>query len=187
MTMKIGYIVNRGQIGTDPIMTEAAERLLALGYGVAGLIQSNTERGEDCRCDMDVKVLPGGTVFRISQDRGPGARGCRLDPAMLEAGVALVDRALQDAPDILILNKFGKHEAEGRGFRQTIAEALAREIPVLLGINPLNLEAFLNFAGDLAEEVRPQAGTIAAWCAGVLSGADTGADHGPRQAARLVE
>ncbi len=166
--MKIGYIVNRGSIGTDPVITGAAERLLAMGHNVAGLVQSNTERDDGCRCDMDVKVLPGGEVFRISQDRGPGARGCRLDPSMLEAGVALVDSALQDAPDILILNKFGKHEAEGRGFRQTIAEALAREIPVLLGVNPLNLEAFLRFAGEMAEEVGPQASTVGAWCASVL-------------------
>ena len=106
---------------------------------------------------------------------------------MLEAGVALVDRALDDAPDILILNKFGKHEAEGRGFRQTIAEALSRGIPVLLGINPLNLEAFLNFAGDLAEEVGPQAGAIAAWCAGVLPDADLGADKGPQHTERFAE
>jgi hypothetical protein len=135
---------------------------------------------------MDVKVLPSGEIFRISQDRGPGARGCRLDPAMLEAGVALVDRALQDAPDILILNKFGKHEAEGRGFRQTIAEALSRGIPVLLGINPLNLEAFLNCAGDLAGEVGPQAGAVAEWCTGVLPGADLGADKGPQHTERFA-
>lgn len=185
--MKIGYIVNRGLAGTDPVIAEAAERLVAIGHSVVGLVQSNTERGDGCRCDMDVKVLPSGEIFRISQDRGPGARGCRLDPAMLEAGVALVDRALQDAPDILILNKFGKHEAEGRGFRQTIAEALARDIPVLLGVNPLNLEAFLNFAGDLAEEVGPQAGAIAAWCADVLTGAEAGADRSPLLADRLAE
>ena len=106
---------------------------------------------------------------------------------MLEAGVALVDRALQDAPDILILNKFGKHEAEGRGFRQTIAEALSRGIPVLLGINPLNLEAFLHFAGDLAEEVGPQAGAIATWCAGVLAGADGGAEKALKHAERFAD
>jgi nucleoside-triphosphatase THEP1 len=185
--MKIGYIVNRGLAGTDPVITEAAERLVAIGHSAVGLVQSNAERGDGCRCDMDVKVLPSGEIFRISQDRGPGARGCRLDPSMLEAGVALVDRALEGAPDILILNKFGKHEAEGRGFRETIAEAVAREIPVLLGVNPLNLEAFLNFAGDLAEEVGPQAGAIAAWCAGVLTGAESGTEHGLQQAAGLAE
>ena len=26
--------------------------------------------------------------------------------------------------DVLIVNKFGKHEAEGRGFRMVVAEAL---------------------------------------------------------------
>jgi hypothetical protein len=63
--MKIGYIVNRGLAGTDPVIAEAAERLVAIGHSVVGLVQSNTERGDGCRCDMDVKVLPSGEVFRI--------------------------------------------------------------------------------------------------------------------------
>lgn len=180
--MKIGYIVNRGMIGTDPVIAEAAERLVAKGYCVAGLVQSNTERGDGCRCDMDVEVLPSGEVFRISQDRGPGARGCRLDTSMLEAGVALVDRALDEGPDILILNKFGKHEAEGRGFRQTIAEAMARDIPVLLGINPLNLEAFLCFAGEMAEEIACTPQATLEWAVGVLDGAPSAPQAGADQA-----
>jgi nucleoside-triphosphatase THEP1 len=169
--MKIAYVVNRGATGTDPVITETAERLISMGHCVAGLVQSNTERGDGCRCDMDVKVLPSGEVFRISQDRGPAARGCRLDPSMLEAGVALVDRALDGAPDILVLNKFGKHEAEGRGFRQTIAEALARGIPVILGINPLNLEAFLCFAGEMAEEIACTPQATLGWAQAALDSA----------------
>jgi nucleoside-triphosphatase THEP1 len=185
--MKIGYIVNRGVTGTDPMITSAAERLVAMGHNIAGLVQSNTERGDGCRCDMDVRVLPSGEVFRISQDRGPGARGCRLDPSMLEAGVALVEKALKDDPEILIVNKFGKHEAEGRGFRGTIAEALARGIPVLLGINPLNLEAFLRFAGEMAEEVGPQDSAVGAWCAGVLRAEDKGKAWAPTEAPGLAD
>ncbi len=54
-------------------------------------------------------------------------------------------------------------------------------------INPLNLETFLNFARDLAEEVGPQAGVIAAWCAGVLPGADLGADKGPQHTEQFAD
>ena len=98
------------------------------------------------RCDMDVRVLPQGTTLRISQSLGRGARGCRLDADALETAVTLVDAALENGADCLIINKFGKQEANGRGFRNTIAEALVRELPVLVGLNGLNLEAFQTFA-----------------------------------------
>jgi Protein of unknown function (DUF2478) len=50
----------------------------------------------------------------------------------------------------LIINEFGKHEAEGRGFRAVIAKALSEDSPVLVGVNALNLlalEAFENGLG----------------------------------------
>ena len=112
---------------------------------------------------MDVRVLPDGPEIRISQTLGETSRGCRLDPAALEQAVALVEAGLETSPDLLILNKFGKHEAEGRGFRPLIAEALARDIPVLLGVNGLNQQAFEAFAGKYAEEIAMDIEGLAAW------------------------
>ena len=68
---------------------------------------------------------------------------------------------------MLIVNKFGKHEAEGRGFRALIAEALASGMPVLLGVNAMNMQSFQVFAEGLAEPVLPD--TLGAWLAGVLA------------------
>lgn len=36
--------------------------------------------------------------------------------------------------DLLIVNKFGKHEAMGRDFRSAIAAAVEWDVPVLLGL-----------------------------------------------------
>jgi hypothetical protein len=58
------------------------------GFRLAGTVQSNPQRADRPRCDMDVHVLPDGPVLRISEDRGPEARGCRLDAGVLEAAVA---------------------------------------------------------------------------------------------------
>jgi ABC-type sugar transport system substrate-binding protein len=102
-------------------------------------------------------------VIRINQVLGEESRGCRLNPAALEEAVALVETALERSPDLLIINKFGKHEAEGRGFRPLIAEALARDIPVLLGVNALNSQAFEEFSGGYAEEIVANAEDLAAW------------------------
>ena len=161
--MTIAYIVNRNGRGTDPILTRTADRLAALGVAVAGMVQTNTDRDDGCRCDMDVRILPTGEVYRISQNRGPEARGCRLDPSQLEAGVALMERALGEGAEVLVLNKFGKHEAEGRGCCSTIGRAVGAGVPVLLAVGPLNLDAFLRFAGDFAEEIAPSSDALTRW------------------------
>lgn len=67
--------------------------------------------------------------------------------------------------DLLVRNKFGMHEAEGRGFRPEIAEALALGLPVILGVNGLNRAAFHAFTDGIGEELPADAGRIADWCA----------------------
>ncbi len=98
---------------------------------------------------MDLLILPQGPVVRISEDRGDLARGCTLDPGALEQSVAEVQQRLSGS-DILIVNKFGKREAEGKGLVPVIGDAVDLGIPVLVGVNGLNLAAFLAFAGDEA-------------------------------------
>jgi hypothetical protein len=148
--MNIAYITSTQRGEADRALAQFAARLTARGTRVAGVVQINTERQGDGPCDMDVRVLPDGPVIRISQYLGRGAKGCRLNAAALEQAVAEVGAGLSDETGILILNKFGKHEAEGRGFRELIGDALMRDIPVVTGVNALNLEAFLEFTGGLA-------------------------------------
>lgn len=132
---------------TDRLLTEVAIRALRRGLHLSGVVQTNTSRPKSHHCDMDVRVLPDGPVIRISQDLGPNARGCALNPEALERAVHAVAPTLTDRTDLLIVNKFGKHEAEGRGFRETIAQALALDVPVLVGLNALNAPAFDAFTG----------------------------------------
>lgn len=161
--MNIGYTIAPERGDTDLLLASLADRLQDRHIRTCGTVQINSER-EDCGlCDMDVKVLPDGPVIRISQDLGKKARGCRLDPNALEAAVGQVQARLSQGAEVLIINKFGKHEAEGRGFRDLIAEALSRDIPVLVGLNRLNETAFQEFAAGLAVELPPHADELAKW------------------------
>ncbi len=161
--MKIAYTMASKRGDTDLLLFGVAEQLVAAGLRPVGTVQINTERDPDLPCDMDVKILPEGPSLRISQSLGREAKGCRLDPAALENAVGLAERALEAGGDCLIVNKFGKHEAEGRGFRALIGEALARDIPVLVGLNALNEAAFMDFVGELAEEIAPDQDALLAW------------------------
>ena len=155
--------------GADRLLAALAPRLAADGLSVAGVVQVNVERAGRRHPDMTLRVLSGGDAVRISQDLGPEARGCRLDPDGLERAVALVEAALDPRPDLLILNKFGKQESFGRGFRPLIGEALASGIPVLLAVAPTNRAAFLAFAGDLATELPADPDALATWCRDVAT------------------
>ena len=161
--MMIAYTMANRRGGTDLLLRDVAEAAEARGLRLAGLVQINSECAPDGPCDMDVRVMPAGRVIRISQTLGPGARGCRLDSQALEEAAGLVAAGLDGGADLLLINKFGKSEAEGRGLRGVIAEAIGRGVPVLVGLNAANEEAFAAFAEGLAEKLPPDAAGIAAW------------------------
>ncbi|WP_258286676.1 DUF2478 domain-containing protein, partial [Escherichia ruysiae] len=86
----------------------------------------------------------------------------RLDSGALAQAVARTESVLDRGAELMIVNKFGKQECFGRGFRDTIARALAAGIPVLVHVPDEQLPGFRDFAGDLAEELRPD--QIDDWC-----------------------
>jgi len=166
--MNIAYTMAADRGNTDLLLVQLAETLAAHGITCCGTVQINT----DCptgHCDMDVKVLPDGPILRISQNLGSGSKGCRLDPSVLEEAVELVAHRLTTGPDLLIINKFGKHEAEGRGFRTLIADALMRDMPVLVGLNALNLPAFEAFVGAEVTRLEPTCDALFTWCQNKVS------------------
>lgn len=167
--MRIAYTVAPGRGDTDLLLAGIAEELAGQGVRTVGTVQINTACGDDGPCDMDVRVLPDGPVIRISQSLGTGSRGCRLDPGALETAIGYCEARLESS-DLLIVNKFGKQEASGRGFRGLIGEALARDIPVLVGLNRLNHSAFHEFTGNEAVELAPEPDALRAWLDGALGG-----------------
>lgn len=160
--MQIGFVSETGRGASDVVLAEVVALLTTAGVRLAGTVQTNTERADRNHCDMDVQVLPDGPSFRISQDLGNHAKGCRLNPGALEQAVQAASQRLVGA-EVLIVNKFGKLESEGRGFCSLIAEALDRGLPVLVGVNALNLPGFQTFTGDLAEALGADPQCIAAW------------------------
>ncbi|WP_138471488.1 DUF2478 domain-containing protein [Poseidonocella sp. HB161398] len=168
--MRIGYVTAEGRGDGDRLLCALAERLGAQGLRLAGVVQHNTDRADDSGCDMDVRVLPDGPLVRISQSLGAGSSGCRLDAGALEQAVGLVGASMAAGADLLMVNKFGKHEAEGRGFRALIGDALAAEVPVIVGVAEKNMPAFLEFAGEFAEPVPAETAALEAWALGMRAG-----------------
>ena len=45
-----------------------------------------------------------------------------------------------------------------------IAEALSRDMPVLVGVNGLNMLPFLDFSGGMAQRLAPDRKSVLDWC-----------------------
>lgn len=161
--MRIAYTKAQKRGDMDRLLAGVAEDLALRGLRCCGIVQINSPDCDNRTCDMDVQVLPDGPRIRISQSLGPEARGCRLDVGALETAVGECERRLEAEADILIVNKFGKREAEGGGFRDLIAEALALELPVVVGVNSLNEAAFLEFTAGAAVELPPRKEAVLDW------------------------
>jgi len=167
--MRIAYTMANRRGGTDLLLREVSEAAARRGVNACGLVQINTECDSGGPCDMDVRILPQGQVIRISQSLGPEARGCRLDSQALEEAAGLVAAGLEQGADLMIINKFGKSEAEGRGLRGVIAEAIGRGVPVLVGLNSQNEAAFEAFAEGLAEKLPAETKAIGDWIDSAVS------------------
>ena len=167
--MHIAYTCMTERGDMDLLLYGVSQDLIAKGYNAAGAVQVNSETCGQGNCDIDIQVLPDGPVIRISQSLGRGSKGGRLDASGLETSVGHVAARLATNPDFLIINKFGKQEAAGRGFRPVISDALMQGIPVLVGLNTLNRAAFLDYTDGCAQEVSPTRDALLTWVTKALS------------------
>lgn len=160
--MHLAFIHARTPGSVDATLNGAVADLLRRGRRVVGVIQEPSGDAGRHRCDMDLIEIASGTRRSISQNLGAGSTGCRLDLDAIEGTAGRVAEALAGA-DLLVINRFGKLEAMGRGFCPVIADALDRGIPVLVGVNDLNRGAFDAFAAGLARELPDDIGPVLEW------------------------
>lgn len=171
--MVLASVTARGRGTTDRLLSGVVARLTQDRLRVLGALRAADADSAPGSCDSDLLLLPGGPLVRIAQDLGSGSQACRMDSGALQeaAGLASARLAGQGA-DLVVLNRFGLSEAEGRGFRALIAEAIAREIPVLIGVSDTHRTAFEQFADGMAEVLPPEAEAIVGWCRRAVAGAE---------------
>lgn len=153
----------------DDILAIVARRLAEDGAIVAGFIQHDRPDDGECCGQIELEDLSSGTCHVISQTLGPGARGCRLDPRALAAVAGPLRARIEARPDFLILNRFGKGESEGQGFRAAIEEACMRGIPMLTAVRDAYVDAWDVFSGDLGLLLPPDTQEVIDWARRALA------------------
>lgn len=162
-SVRLAAVVYRTGFQIDDFLSRVADRLRADRVGVGGVLQENVRGAEVCST-MTVVDLASRSRFQISQSLGSQAQGCRLDARGLADMAALLERTLTRDIEVLILNKFGRAEAEGGGLRSAFERAIEFGIPVVTAVRPPYTEAWSHFHGRLAVDLAPNLDVVLAWC-----------------------
>jgi len=165
LTSDLASVTASGRGATDRLLDAVVTRLARDGVRMAGALRAPAKAPGNGQCDSDLWLLPDGPVARITQALGPGSAACRMDSGALEEAAGLATaRLIRNGADLVVLNKFGLSEADGRGFRALIAEAIGLGVPVLIGVSDTYRAAFDRFSAGLATALPPEEAAILTWC-----------------------
>jgi molybdate transport system ATP-binding protein len=145
--LKLAAIVYRPADDVDRLLAQFASDLIARGHRPGGIVQRNTKGDRGERERMEVIDLMTGRAVRICQFLGKEATACKLNPAGLAEAATAVTRAVAAEVELVIVNKFSKQEAAGRGLRAEIAAAVAAGLPLLTAVSDNCYDAWVNFTG----------------------------------------
>jgi len=186
--LPIAAIVHAGKHMTDSTLLGFVDDLRGRGWVVRGLVSGQTtiQTADPVlaprHCTLrTVRDLHTGKVYPISQNLGAGSSACCLDVGALMAAASVLHRAREDAPDLVVVNRFGILEADGGGFAQEMLGLMADGIPMLTVVSETYLPVWRTFTGGLAQELIADRQALHAWantlpaaqrlCAALVGGA----------------
>ncbi len=166
-------VVYDGSLDVDAVLFASVDLLRSNGVRVAGLLQRFGEPLPGGKRSMYVEDLSSGERIRLDLPRGPEASGCTLDPDGLNRAACALRSAITQRPDVLMVNRFGKQEAEGHGMRAELAETVSSGLPTVVAIHQSLVVEWEKFLGEPGHLLQPEPTDIVNWFRQRVRSADT--------------
>jgi len=149
----------------DQVLREFASGLNASGYRAVGLVQL----GHHCvdATKLSAMLVHTGEELQLFQNLGACATGCRLDVGQLMDSGAQVASAIDQGADLVIVNRFGRQEREGKGLSYLVERALSADIPVVIAVPSHRFADWIRFADGMSVKLRCHREALGAWWSAV--------------------
>jgi Protein of unknown function (DUF2478) len=145
----------------DDLLRDFAFDLNARGYRAVGLVQL----GHHCTDSpkLSAMLVHTGEELSLLQNLGSCAAGCRLDVGqLLDAGVQVAS-AIEAGADLVIINRFGRQEREGKGLSFLVERALSADIPVVIAVPSHRFADWIRFADGMSVKLACDRHSLDAW------------------------
>ena len=145
----------------DEILRDFASDLKADGYRAVGLVQT----GHHCldAPKLSAMLVHTGEELQLFQNLGTCSAGCRLDVGQLLDAGAQVATAIDQGADLVIVNRFGRQECEGKGLSYLVERALSADIPVVIAVPSHRFADWIRFADGMSVKLRCNRRALDAW------------------------
>ena len=145
----------------DAILRDFAAELKAGGYRAVGLVQL----GHHCvdAPGLSAVLVHSGEELQLFQDLGACATGCRLDVGQLFDAGGRVAGAIDEGADLVIVNRFGRQERDGKGLSYLVERALSADIPVVIAVPSHRFADWIKFADGMSVRLRCDRASLSAW------------------------
>jgi hypothetical protein len=157
----LAALVYEGDQDPDEVLRGFASDLKACGYREAGLVQTGHHCVDAPR--LSAMLVDTGEELQLFQDLGACATGCRLDVGRLLGAGARVASAIDQGADLVIINRFGRQEREGKGLSFLVERALSADIPVVIAVPSHRFADWIRFADGMSVKLRCDRRTLDAW------------------------
>ena len=122
--------------------------------------------------------------MRSPPAKSAAAGAATRSPCDLAEASARIDCLIETGADLLIINRFGKPEAEGTGLIDEIAHALSADIPVLVAVPRFRFPLWLSFCSGMGVKLPCRMECLQGWWSAMI----VGEPHSPQQRqARICE
>jgi nucleoside-triphosphatase THEP1 len=143
----------------DTVLRDFAGDLGARGFRVVGMVQA----GQCADFSLSAMLIHSGEKLLLAQDFDPASSGCRLDLGRLQNAGVRVAEALESGADLLIVNRFGKHERDGKGLSHLVERALGADIPVVIAVPGDRFADLIKFADGMSVKLRCSRAALDGW------------------------
>ena len=143
----------------DAVLRDFAAELNARGCRAVGMVQA----GACADSSLSAVLVHSGETLLLAQDFDPSAKGCRLDVSRLQNAGARVADAMEAGADVLIVNRFGKRERDGKGLAYLIERAVGADIPVVIAVSSASFADWIKFAGGMTVKLPCDRGALDGW------------------------
>ena len=147
--------------GDDPdaVLRDFAADVNASGRRVVGMVQT----GQCADSSLSAVLVHTGEVLLLSQPAASPGSGCKLDVSRLQDAATRVTGAMESGADLVIVNRFGKRERDGKGLARVIDRALDADIPVVIAVSGKSFPDWIKFADGMSVKLACSREALDTW------------------------
>jgi hypothetical protein len=143
----------------DAILRDFAADLNAHGCRAVGMVQT----GQCADSSLSAVLVHSGETLLLAQNFDPCATGCRLDTERLLNAGERIATAIGKGADLVIINRFGKRERDGKGLAYLIERALDADVPVVIAVSSQHFAEWIKFASGMSVKLACDRNALDAW------------------------